>query len=258
MDFIDDLAKEFIFKQAPRRIVSLVPSITELLFDLGLENQIKAITRFCIHPREKCSSVDKIGGPKDFKIDKIKALNPDLIIAVKEENDKDLVLELSKTHPVIVFDVQSYQSAICMIGQIGRITRTETKANELLEAINSSRQALKLINKIPKTACYLIWNQPLMTINKQNYISEMLGLSGFINVFSDQTETYPQITDSEIEDLNPEYILLSSEPFPFNEKYQQQFQNKFPNAKVILVDGEMFSWYGSRMIKAFHYFTKCP
>lgn len=258
MDFNDDLAQKFTFNEAPQRIVSLVPSITELLFDLGLENKIKGITRFCIHPKAKCSFVDKVGGTKDFNIDKIRALNPDLIIAVKEENDKELVLELSKTHPVVVFDVKSFQSAIRAIEQIGRITRTDVKAKQFLKAIEIAKQELQIKKKPLKKACYLIWNQPLMTINNQNFISEMLEFVGFTNVFLDQLDTYPQITESQIETLNPEFILLSSEPYPYKDIHQKYFQNRFPNSKVILVDGEMFSWYGSRMIKAFQYFTKCP
>ncbi len=254
MIFIDDLNRSVELEIAPQRIVSLVPSITELLFDLGLSRQIIGRTNFCIHPKTKVDKVKKVGGTKDFCLNKIRDLQPNLIIAVKEENSKELVNEISQEFPTIVFDVVDINSAIDMIYKVGEITGKQQQSTKLIANIKTRISNLKSKKIETHTACYLIWNSPMMSINKNTYISEMMNIAGFENVFSNSANNYPIISEKDLESKVPEYILLSSEPFPFKETHKQKYQEQYPNSKIVLVDGEIFSWYGSRMIKALDYF----
>ena len=254
MQFIDDLGRPIELQSTSKKIISLVPSITELLFDLSLDKEIVACTSFCVHPKEKVKNLVKVGGPKDFNLDKIRDIKPDLIIAVKEENNKDLVLEISKEFPLVVFDIVDVESAIKSIKSIGKIVGKEKEATLVLHDIDKEKENINSISRQLETALYLIWNKPMMSINAGTFISEMMHFSGFKNIFSESRAAYPRVSKQEIDKYEPKYILLSSEPFSFTEKHRKVYQEQFPYAKVVLVDGEMFSWYGSRMIKAFRYF----
>jgi ABC-type Fe3+-hydroxamate transport system substrate-binding protein len=253
LKFKDDLNRIVNLKN-PKRIISLVPSITELLYDLGLGERIIAVTRFCKYPKKEIEKTDKIGGTKDFDLQKIRSLKPDLIIAVKEENDKNRVLEIAKEFPLYVFDITNISTALEAILKIGEITETEKQAKELHQKIKIEIQSFSFIKE--KKVCYLIWEKPMMTIGNKTFISEMLHLAGYKNSFSDKKENYFSVTVEDIKTEKPELIFLSSEPFPFKEKHKKQFQEQFIDSKIILVDGEMFTWYGSRMLKAINYFKQ--
>ncbi len=254
MVFIDDLEREIVFDKTPQRIISLVPSVTELLFDLGLDDNIAGCTDFCVHPKEKVRKIYKIGGTKDFSLNKIRELKPDLIISVKEENNRELVLEIANEFPTVIFEVVDIESALELIKSIGIIVNKKDKSARLIKDIKHELLQLKTDNNKVMTACYLIWENPMITVNSDTFISEMMSIVGFKNIFSDNLKNYPEITKKELLDAKPEYILLSSEPFFFSKKHQKEYQIKYPNFIVILVNGEMFSWYGSRMLKAFKYF----
>lgn len=236
------------------RIVSLVPSLTELLFQLGLVDQIVGRTKFCIHPSDSVSLIPKIGGTKNVNIQKVIDLNPDLIIANKEENTKEDVEALESTFHVHVSHISNYEEAIEAIKDIGLLTNRQIEAESLVAAINSKFSNLEHI-QTSKRVAYIIWQNPYMTVGADTFIHDMLRRCGFINVFHDQTR-YPTFSAAELIDLKPDIILLSSEPFPFKEKHIQSFENQFPNAKVKLVDGEFFSWYGNRMLGAADYFNE--
>jgi ABC-type Fe3+-hydroxamate transport system substrate-binding protein len=236
---------------SPKRIVSLVPSITELLFDLGLENHIVGVTRFCVHPIEAMSTKQIIGGTKNIHIEKVRALQPDLIIANKEENVKEQIEDLASFAKIMVTDVANYDSAIEMIRSIGFVTGKLDSANELIEEIIHE---FTMIPKFPmKKVCYLIWNRPYMSIGSDTFIHSMLEKIGFENVMSD-TLRYPEIQD--IATIQADYIFLSSEPFPFKQRHIDELSATNPKSKIIQVDGELFSWYGSRMKKAPAYFKE--
>ena len=237
----------------PKRIVSLVPSITELLFYLGLGDKVVGVTIFCKYPKNEIENITKVGGTKMVDFNTIANLNPDLIIAIKEENTKDEVLKLAKSYNVFIGDLTDYESALQLINEIGKICKVEKQAKQLVFDIETSFS--KLNNKITKSCCYLIWNNPIMTVGNNTFISSMLEKAGFKNVFAN-LQSYPEITEADILEKNPEYIFLSSEPFKFTEKHCKIYQEKYPNSKVVLVDGEMFSWYGSRMLLAPDYFNK--
>jgi ABC-type Fe3+-hydroxamate transport system substrate-binding protein len=248
---IDQMGRRVEVSENPLRIVSLVPSQTELLAYLGLENNVVGITKFCIHPREWYHTKRRIGGTKNLKIQEIIELKPDLIIGNKEENTKLDIESLADRFPVWMSDVNSVDDALIMIKEIGELTNTVQKATKLSQEINQNFQSLSRIGNNRKVL-YCIWDDPTMTAGRETYIHSILSKIGFVNVI--EQSRYPAIT-ADI-DLQPEVVLLSSEPFPFTDNHVKKYQNIFPNADVQLVDGEMFSWYGSRMLQATEYFQK--
>jgi len=244
-------------KVLPKRIISLVPSQTELLYSLSLEEETIAITKFCIHPEQWFATKPKIGGTKTIDIEKVIGLNPDLIIANKEENTKEQVELLASLFPVWVTDVNNLEDAYQMIDDIGMITGKEKAAgmlkNKIKFSFNNYIQQNILTYSIP--TIYLIWKNPYMTVGADTFISSMMHTAGFKNVLADQSR-YPEITVEQIKSTGCKLILLSSEPYPFKQKHINELQNELPGITIRLVDGEMFSWYGSRLLLAPDYFTK--
>ncbi len=252
----DQMGRKVDFDFPPKRIISLVPSQTELLVDLGLEKEVVGITKFCAHPKEKWKSTPKVGGTKKFHVDKIVALQPDLIIGNKEENGREHIEQLAELFPVWMSDVKTAEDALDMMVMVGEITGKETKATALVIRIYGAFSKLKSIqNGQPKPkAAFFIWQNPYMVAAKDTFINSMLELAGFENIFPDKTR-YPTITLAEVAARRPDVILLSSEPFPFSEKHFPAFQKECQESAVLLVDGEYFSWYGSRMLAAAGYFA---
>lgn len=230
----------------PQRIISLVPSQTELLADLGLGDRVVGITKFCIHPEEWRKTKAIVGGTKNFDFDMIRSLNPDLIIGNKEENYQEGIEELQKHFPVWMSDIVTIDDACQMILSIGDITDASEKASALIERIKNEFKSVVRLE--PQSTLYLIWKNPWMGAASGTFIDEMLKLSGLRNCLKSKTR-YPELTSDEIGQLNPELILLSSEPYPFKEKHMEELQMLCPTSKILLVDGEMFSWYGSRLLK---------
>jgi ABC-type Fe3+-hydroxamate transport system substrate-binding protein len=250
--FYDQLNRAIQIPETPKRIISLVPSQTELLFYMGLAERIIGITKFCVHPADLVKHVAKIGGTKQLNIDLIHYLKPDLIIANKEENEQNQVDELMKHYPVWTSDIHDLPGALQMIGGIGAIAGRAAEALQLSTIISQRFEVLPKPAVSIRTA-YFIWRKPYMAAGKGTFINDMLQRCGFENVFS--ASRYPEVTIEELQAANPELILLSSEPYPFAEKHIAEFKVMLPNACVLLVDGEMFSWYGSRLTAATGYFT---
>ena len=249
----DQLKREVAFYTFPKRIVSLVPSITELLFDLNLNDEVVGITKFCVHPKSWYQTKTKVGGTKNINADVIASLNADLIIANKEENLKEQVEQLKSVAPVFITDVCNLNDALTMIESIGLITNSNNEAQSITQNIKNEFERIKLPqNKL--RVCYLIWKEPYMSIGGDTFINDMLQHCGFINVFADD-KRYPEIIISQLVSLNCQVILLSSEPYPFKQKNVDELQLLLPATKIILVDGEMFSWYGSRLQHAAKYFS---
>jgi len=235
------------------RIVSLVPSLTELLFHLGLEDQIVGRTKFCIHPKHKVRSAAKIGGTKNVHIDKVLALSPDIIIANKEENTKVDIEELQKHSSVLLTEIADYGTALEAILTIGKETNKKAEAELLIEEIELRFRDLK--QGEAQSVCYLIWQKPYMSIGHDTFIHDMLAKCGYQNICGDQTR-YPILSIKEIRDKQPDLVFLSSEPFPFKQKHIDELQESLPSTKILLVDGEYFSWYGNRMLDAVDYFVE--
>jgi ABC-type Fe3+-hydroxamate transport system substrate-binding protein len=236
------------------KIISLVPSQTELLFDLGLNEQVIGITKFCIHPNKWFTTKTRIGGTKNVNMEAVKALQPHLIIANKEENVKEQIEELAKEFNVWVTDVNTFDDAMQIIEDIGHLTSTTTKANHLTQKIKTAFKNIKQLEK-PINTCYLIWQNPYMTIGGDTFIHDMLQKCSFNNIFANQSR-YPEISINQLQTANCQLLLLSSEPYPFKQKHIDELQQQLPNTKILLVDGEMFSWYGSRLLHAPKYFNE--
>lgn len=252
--FTDQTGRTISLETIPSRIISLVPSQTELLFDLGLDEEVTGITKFCVHPSEWFYTKTRVGGTKKLNPDIIHQLQPDLIIANKEENVKEQVEELASRYPVWVSDVNNLDNAYEMIRQTGLMTGKAEKAESIITRIETNFSQLHVIESPLRTA-YFIWNDPWMTVGGDTFIHFMLEAVGFKNIFADRPR-YPETTIEELRTANCQLLLLSSEPFPFKQKHIDQLQPLLPDTKIILVDGEMFSWYGSRLQYAPAYFKE--
>lgn len=253
--FIDQLGDEVIINFPPKRIVSIVPSQTELLFDLGLDKEVVGITKFCIHPIEKYASTTKIGGTKKLLIEKIRDLKPDLIIGNKEENTQSEIELLKQEFPVWMSDISTIDDALNAISKIGEIVNRAPEAsylNHLISAGFKDLQTLALQHGINKEVLYLIWKGPYMAAGQNTFINNVLAHNGLSNLLC--ASRYPEVDLQNIKHLKPDCIFLSTEPYPFKNSDIEELKNVFSEAKIILVDGEMFSWYGSRLVKAVQYF----
>ncbi|TDN87247.1 ABC-type Fe3+-hydroxamate transport system substrate-binding protein [Salegentibacter sp. 24] len=252
MELRDQLHREIHLPDVPKRIISLVPSQTELLIDLGLEESLVGITKFCVHPEELRKSKKIVGGTKQVKLERIKSLKPDIILCNKEENTREMVMQLEDIAPVHVSNIVKLADAFELMDQYGKLFQkqalTQTMVNSIKIKMNSLEKQLS--GRPVKKVAYLIWKKPLMVAGKDTFIDELLKLNRLENVFNEAR--YPQTSLKDLKANKPDIILLSSEPFPFQEKHKAYFSEL--NTQVKLVDGEYFSWYGSRLIKAMDYF----
>ena len=229
-----------------------MPSQTELLFDLGLDEEIVGITKFCIHPTDKFKIKTKIDGTKTVNIALIKKLKPDLIIGNKEENERGQVEELMQLFPVWMSDIADLNGALNMIQQVGEMVGKSHEVKTLLTKINQQFNHLTIQQSNLRVA-YLIWRKPYIVAGKGTFIDAMLQKCGLINAFD--IDRYPEVTNEILIQAKPDVVLLSSEPYPFKEKHIAEFKTMLPNAVIKLVDGELFSWYGSRLLHAPAYFN---
>jgi ABC-type Fe3+-hydroxamate transport system substrate-binding protein len=244
--FTDMIGNRVTISYPPTRIISLVPSQTELLFDLGLREEVVGITKFCIHPEEWFHAKKRVGGTKTLHFDIIRDLNPDLIIANKEENTREQIEELAAIFPVWTSDIKTIDDALSMITKVGDLTGRKEQAGKLVSEIRTGFQGLLQVESGNKKVAYYIWRNPWMIAGGDTFISDMLKACGWENVFSG-IDRYPEITLDLLKEMQPELVLLSSEPYPFKEGHIEEIKIALPATKVLLADGEMFSWYGSRM-----------
>ncbi len=251
----DMMGRTFSVSEIPQRIISVVPSQTELLYELGLDEEVVGITKFCIHPDDWFETKTRVGGTKNLNINSIIDLKPDLVIANKEENTQSELEELSKHVPVWISDIRNLDDALNMITQLGEILSREEESAQIISKITQSFGMLEPI-QIPKKAVYLIWRDPYMAVNSDTFIHDMLRRCGLINLSADSSDRYPTLSPEQLFAMNPDLVLLSSEPFPFAEKHAEELSRLLPKARIGLVDGEAFSWYGSRLIQSAPYFKQ--
>jgi iron complex transport system substrate-binding protein len=254
----DQIGTSHSFETAPKRIISLVPSQTELLYDLGLEDKIIGITKFCVHPYHFKSTKKMVGGTKKVHYEKIRLLNPDIIICNKEENTKEIVEKLSEICPVWVTNILTIEDNFQMITDFGQLFNCRTEAQKWNDKLAFGLQDFKsyIKDKPFKKAAYFIWKNPFMVAGSDNYINELLKLNHFANIYLDKGR-YPEIEIKKMRlEGDPDVVLLSSEPYPFKEEDAFEIGRFTHHAKTVFVDGEMFSWYGTRLLKAFSYFKQ--
>lgn len=253
--FTDHLGNSITLNFPPQRIISIVPSQTELLFDLGLDKEIVGISKFCIHPAKQFKQKRKVGGTKSLNRDAIAALQPDLIIGNKEENSQDDIEYLQSRYPVWMSDIYTLEDALKTNLDIAKLVDRQAEAEYLNYLISTGFRDLATLaqqNKLNAKVAYAIWKDPYMFAGKNTFIDDIMRFVGLRNVL--QTERYPELSLQELAIHQPDFIFLSSEPYPFQEKHIAAVQALVPQAKILLVDGEMFSWYGSRLVKAVQYF----
>ncbi|MGB7843654.1 MAG: helical backbone metal receptor [Salinimicrobium sp.] len=258
MIFFDQLNRRLELKKTPQRIVSLVPSQTELLVDLGLEDRIVGVTKFCVHPRDLRKKKELVGGTKQVDPEKIAKLAPDIILCNKEENTPEMVEELQQIAPVHVSDIKTIDDSLELIREYGMIFGAKEKASEIVGKILDEKTAfLEFIAERPqKKAAYFIWKNPWMVVAEDTFIDHLLALNNFSNVFAGSKSRYPEVRPEELQKLEPDLVLLSTEPFPFKEDDKEELRKLVRKDCIRIVDGEYFSWYGSRLIEAFEYFRK--
>ncbi|WNH12933.1 ABC transporter substrate-binding protein [Thalassobellus suaedae] len=258
MKIEDQLNRTIHLKEIPKRIISLVPSQTELLCDLGLKSALVGVTKFCVHPHNIKKEVTVVGGTKQIDLKKIKSLSPDIILCNKEENTKEIVEACELICHVHVSDIFTIEDSLELIKQYGDIFDRHKEAGEIIARINEEVADFKVFIKDQPTlkTAYFIWKKPYMVAGSNTFINYLLRLNKFENVY-EVSERYPEVNlDKKHVNKTLQVVLLSSEPFPFKEKHKKIFQENYPTAKIVLADGEMFSWYGSRLLKAFRYFKQ--
>lgn len=251
LEIKDQIGRSIQFKSPAKRVVSLVPSLTELVYDLAGKEVLQGCTIWCVHPIGLKEELQIIGGTKNIQIETIRDLNPDLIVANREENLHEQLDPLLQEFPVYVSDIKNVDHCLACIKDLGQILAKENEASKLINKAKDLRASLLRKNS---NFLYFIWKNPYMVAGPDTYISALLEEIGFNNLAPVNQERYPKLEWADIQELNPEIILLSSEPYAFNSEdtlpfYQQDF-------KVKVVDGERLSWYGSRLIKALEYLNK--
>lgn len=262
MHFTDQLGTTHTFETTPKRIVSLVPSQTELLYDLGLEDAIVGITKFCVHPFHFKATKTIVGGTKQVKWDKIKELQPDIILCNKEENTEEIVASLQSICPVWVTDIYTIKDTIQMIQDFGILFNKRTEAMKWTDKIQFAYQDFVkfMEDKKPRKVAYFIWANPYMVAGGNTFINELLQLNKFENIYDNHPNyegRYPEVVVQKMRiQGDPDVLFLSSEPFPFKDEHAFELGRHTHHAITVFVDGEMFSWYGSRLFKAFDYFKK--
>ncbi len=250
------MGRSLRFENPPERIVSLVPSQTELLCDLGLEHQLVGVTKFCVHPGHIKSQSAVVGGTKQIHLDKIRNLKPGIILCNKEENTKAIVEACEEICPVHVSNIFTVGDSMELVQQYGVLFGKQIKASKIAASILRELNGFEtyVMRHAHKKAAYFIWKDPWMVAGHNTFIDHLLQLNKFENAYGHMAR-YPEITLNHLRpNTEVELVLLSSEPFPFSEKHKMDIQKFYPRAQVLLVDGEMFSWYGSRLLKAFAYF----
>lgn len=230
------------------KIVSLVPSLTELLIDIGLTKELAGRTRFCVHPKEIIEQIPIIGGTKNPNIQKIKQIQPDFVVANKEENRKEDIEAIRGFSKVLVTDISSITDALLAINELGEKLGKRDTSHTLVNEIGML--LIETPKPDPLTTAYLIWKNPIMTVGYDTYIHDVMNHWALENVFG-ALKRYPEITIDDLKQKSPDVVLLSSEPYPFSDKHMDEFKKHLPNSRIILINGEWFSWYGSRMKPAF-------
>lgn len=253
MKITDDLGRTFYFKRPPRRIVSLCPSVSETLFDLGLQDYLIGRTDYCLHPQNKIESIQSVGGPKSVSIKVLQSLCPDIILAVKEENDKKTLENLAALYyKCFIFDINTFSDALDMIQKIGVIFEREARVLAMAADIKKSFEDMgRVCEKL--NFIYMTWSSPYIAAGTGNYINSLITGLGFNNCLSNHINRYVRLSLSELKKLSPDIVFLPSEPYNYTVYDKIKFEKIFPSARTVLVDGEMFCWYGSRMLKAAPY-----
>lgn len=260
MTFVDQVGNRIELLQIPKRVVSLVPSLTETLFDLGLGDKIVGVTKYCVEPKGLVERIPKVGGTKKVDIEFIRSLEPDIIIANKEENTKEQIEELMNFVPVWTSYIVTIDDVIGMLNSFGLIFDIEAVAKQFVDRVQSRLETfskkIECSMFFEKNVLYFIWRKPYMIVGKDTFINSMLNLCTLYNIglLIDNSSRYPKVELEQLKQIDPDLVFLSTEPYPFSEKHLPEFESLFPNSVIKIVRGDYFSWYGTRIVKAIDYF----
>lgn len=243
--FIDQMGNVVTLDGLPERIVSLVPSQSEFLWDLGLREELAGVTKFCVHPPGLSKTRERVGGTKKLDLEKIRRLKPDLVIGNKEENQKEQVEALQREFNVWMSDITTLRDSYAMMRSLGEILGRSERAEQIVKDLQERLDAIRNFYT-GQTVAYFIWNQPYMLAGNDTFIDHILRHIGLTNVAAGLSR-YPEVSADDLIRLNPETCFLSSEPFPFKESHAAELRKILPRTKVHIVDGEVFSWYGTRL-----------
>jgi len=255
---VDSSGVALALTHPPRRLVSLVPSLTETLCHLGLADALVGVTVYCREPADVLRDKTRVGGEKDPDLATIRALAPDLVLANVEENVRAHVDALrAEGIPVWVTYPRTVSEGIAMIRDLGRVTATESRADALAADLETQYRTVReqRAGTAPVRVFYAIWRGPYMTIGGDTYIHDVLRVCGAINVFGDHPQRYPTVTLDEVAARSPEVIVLPDEPFRFRRVHVADFApyREVPavrDGRIHLVDGKPFSWHGPRIADA--------
>lgn len=257
MEWRDELGYRLELEQTPQRIVSLVPSLTETLFALGLRDQVIGVTRFCVEPADGVASIEKVGGTKNPDLRAIAALQPDLIIANAEENrQQDVERMRAQGLKVFVTFPRTVSGALESILGLGRVARREAEAaalaREVVRVVSVIETSLGIWNKLRLRVFCPIWKKPWMTFNEDTYAHDVLRMLGFLNIYGDSSERYPRTTLEDALDRRAQVVLLPDEPYEFGEADVAELKAELPpglSRRIMLIGGRDLHWYGVHMIK---------
>ncbi|MFO8098003.1 MAG: helical backbone metal receptor [Salinibacter sp.] len=243
----DARGRRISLESPPRRIVSLVPSQTELLAHLGLEDAVAGITRFCERPEDWRETKTIVGGTKKVDLDTVRSLSPDLILANHEENTPEDVAALDEIAPVFVTEVKTVPEACEMIRTVGTLTGTSPQTSTLVGKIISRFKSLPDVSSL--RAAYFIWREPYMTVGGDTFIHDVMQRGGLENAFGGETR-YPEVQLDALSDRALDVVLCATEPFPFHQKdaFTADLASALPDTPIEIVDGQLFSWYGPRLL----------
>lgn len=233
------------------KIVSLCPSLTELVFDLGRGDDLVGITKFCVHPRDRVGALEKVGGTKTPDVERIQALQPDLVLMNREENrieDAEALTEMGLTcHTSMPRTPEETAAMVRSIGaSLERLAEGEAIARDIEKRAELVRA--EAVGKVQVSYAYLIWRKPLMSVNRDTFSDALLAQAGGRNVFGAHADRYPEITMADLMGADPALVLLCTEPFPFQKKHIAELvaATGWPSIRFRIADGEYLSWHGSR------------
>ena len=251
MGLKDDLGDRVELNVPAARIVSLVPSITETLFELGAGGQVAGVTDYCIHPAAAVAQILKVGGTKGFSLDRVVGLEPDLVIANKEENRKPEVEALRRECPVFVTDPRTVEQAMKTVLDLGMLTGRAVEASTMAADCESRLSGVypATLARPFRTVCF-VWRDPWMAVGSDTYVGDLLDTFGFKNIFASEDGRYPQTSLEAVLDRGPEVIMLPDEPFEFGSgdvgEIEAFFAERGAPVKIFAMDGTLLTWFGYR------------
>lgn len=244
--------------RAAVRVVSLCPSITELLFSLGAGDSVVGRTRFCVEPAGRVDLVERVGGTKNPKLARIVELRPDIVFMNEEENrleDAEALRQAGLT--VHISFPRSVSETAEMVRSIARAVGCHEAGEQLAAEIEREVQRIREESRFlrPLRYAYLIWRNPWMAVGGDTYVSALLAEAGGSNVFGGYAERYPTVSVDDLVSSEPEAVFLASEPFPFAERHVVELMQAtgWPRSRFELVDGQLLSWHGSRTLEGLRY-----